>query len=304
MKGINYEEESDQIDFNNYKGCFYNKGTEEKYLDKTTGAHFNYIDMCLRLNQLKKKIQLKESLKKPRASVDLTLKSSLKEKIDKKAKPTTKVNYNTTQKTKSNTQYKNLPKQKPEAPKVRQLSAYFNLADKLQVKTTLYANRNKSATKLYMSKATNEKEGEQTQRSLKHEVLFGMQKSIAKLLEEKIKGSMILLNQHSMKVNIPQKKSIAKPFREALKNKPTRTRNMPINETKANNSDRTNLSFIYKTCNGSVGRKNLLKQANTNGLKAKTRKMLTNPKSSNKLCIVEQGSFHTKNSYSRKCNPK
>jgi len=49
----NYAEGLDCIDLQNYKGMFYNEDTDLKYQDQITGAHFEYKDMCRRLNKLK-----------------------------------------------------------------------------------------------------------------------------------------------------------------------------------------------------------------------------------------------------------
>jgi len=51
---VNYEEDLDNIDFQNYKGMFYNDDPGNKYQDEKTGAHFEYKDMCRRLTELKK----------------------------------------------------------------------------------------------------------------------------------------------------------------------------------------------------------------------------------------------------------
>ena len=40
---------NDDIDFQDYKGLFYNAQTD-KYIDSATGAHFKYTDLCDKLN--------------------------------------------------------------------------------------------------------------------------------------------------------------------------------------------------------------------------------------------------------------
>ena len=50
--GEDYDEDLDDIDFNNYKGFFYADDPGQKYQDKVTGAHFEYADMCTRLRAL------------------------------------------------------------------------------------------------------------------------------------------------------------------------------------------------------------------------------------------------------------
>lgn len=52
----NYAEDLDCIDFQNYKGMFYNDDSGTKYQDEVTGAHFEYRDMCKRLNKLMKSL--------------------------------------------------------------------------------------------------------------------------------------------------------------------------------------------------------------------------------------------------------
>lgn len=54
---VDYEEDLDQIDFNNYKGMFYNDEPGQKYQDEVTGAHFEHHDMCKRLQRLQKDLQ-------------------------------------------------------------------------------------------------------------------------------------------------------------------------------------------------------------------------------------------------------
>ena len=53
---VNYEEDLDHIDFNNYKGIFYNDDPGQKYQDEVTGAHFEYHDMCHRLSKIQKSL--------------------------------------------------------------------------------------------------------------------------------------------------------------------------------------------------------------------------------------------------------
>eukprot|EP00826_Nyctotherus_ovalis_P006638 TRINITY_DN11590_c0_g1_i1.p2 TRINITY_DN11590_c0_g1~~TRINITY_DN11590_c0_g1_i1.p2 ORF type:complete len:170 (+),score=28.97 TRINITY_DN11590_c0_g1_i1:136-645(+) len=52
-----YEEDLDCIDFQNYKGVFFNDEPGFKYQDEITGAHFEYRDMCRRLEHLKGMLQ-------------------------------------------------------------------------------------------------------------------------------------------------------------------------------------------------------------------------------------------------------
>ena len=68
---LDNEEDLDCVDFNNYKGMFYDNN-QEKYQDEITGAHFEYSDMCRRLRKLKSKIQPKENnIKKEKSEIIL-----------------------------------------------------------------------------------------------------------------------------------------------------------------------------------------------------------------------------------------
>lgn len=167
---IDYKEDLDHINFDNYKGCFYNKETEQKYFDELTGAHFNYFDMCLKLNQLKKQPEQENKLKKPRPSVDSQLKT--KEKIDKDTKPVNELQ-KVLQKRIGKNNSRNLQKQKTEVAKDRQIGTYYKLAARLQTKLAgQITDRNKSKMKIYELKIT--KAEVKTKRSLRYEALFGM----------------------------------------------------------------------------------------------------------------------------------
>ncbi len=52
---VNYDEDLDQVDLNNYKGIFYDD-PGQKYQDELTGAHFEYHDMCNRLRLLRREL--------------------------------------------------------------------------------------------------------------------------------------------------------------------------------------------------------------------------------------------------------
>ena len=49
--GSDYEDEED-IDFNNFKGIYFNEDPDSKYIDEVTGAHFTHVDMCERLQKI------------------------------------------------------------------------------------------------------------------------------------------------------------------------------------------------------------------------------------------------------------
>lgn len=51
------DDDLDPIDFNNYKGMFFNDEPGQKFQDPETGAHFEYKDMCKRINKLKQELQ-------------------------------------------------------------------------------------------------------------------------------------------------------------------------------------------------------------------------------------------------------
>ena len=53
-EGVNYEEDLDNVELNNYKGMFFNEDPGQKFQDEKTGAHFDFNEMCKRLFQLKK----------------------------------------------------------------------------------------------------------------------------------------------------------------------------------------------------------------------------------------------------------
>ena len=58
----NYEEDLDDIDFNNYKGMFYEDDPGSKYQDPLTGAHFEYRDMCRQLSRLQTQLEAKDQV--------------------------------------------------------------------------------------------------------------------------------------------------------------------------------------------------------------------------------------------------
>ena len=56
MRGAGkYEEDLDEIDFNNYRGIYYEDEPGRKYQDPDTGAHFNFKDMYQRLQPYSEK---------------------------------------------------------------------------------------------------------------------------------------------------------------------------------------------------------------------------------------------------------
>ena len=57
---LGQDEEEQRPDYNNYKGIYFNDDPGQKYQDPETGAHFEYRDMCRRLNTLIKVQQRKQ----------------------------------------------------------------------------------------------------------------------------------------------------------------------------------------------------------------------------------------------------
>jgi hypothetical protein len=45
----------DDLDFDNFKGIYFNEDPNRKYQDPETGCHFEYYDLCKRLAKLKEK---------------------------------------------------------------------------------------------------------------------------------------------------------------------------------------------------------------------------------------------------------
>ena len=55
LNDINKDGESDidDLDFNNFKGIYFDEDPNRKYQDPDTGCHFEYNDLCKRLGKLK-----------------------------------------------------------------------------------------------------------------------------------------------------------------------------------------------------------------------------------------------------------
>ena len=45
-------EDEEEIDYNNFKGIYFNEDPDSKYIDPVTGAHFTHTDMCERLSKI------------------------------------------------------------------------------------------------------------------------------------------------------------------------------------------------------------------------------------------------------------
>ena len=43
----------DNLDFNNFKGIYFDEDPNRKYQDPETGCHFEYYDLCKRMAKLK-----------------------------------------------------------------------------------------------------------------------------------------------------------------------------------------------------------------------------------------------------------
>jgi len=169
---INYEEDLDHVDFDNYKGCFYNKDTDHKYLDEVTGSHFNYFDICLKLELLKKKLNAERYLPKPKSALDFHLKTTINKKLCKNVK-VDKNPQKMSQKKAAKIHSRNPPKLKTESFKEQKVSNYFTLATKLKNKLPgQTTDRNKSVSKSYQK--TFVKTDKKTERTLRYEALFGL----------------------------------------------------------------------------------------------------------------------------------
>ncbi len=60
------DDESDNVDFANYKGIYAEEDTETKYTCPHTGAHFEFNDLCKRMNKIqlmRKRMEEQELLK-------------------------------------------------------------------------------------------------------------------------------------------------------------------------------------------------------------------------------------------------
>lgn len=59
---INQGDDSDQIDLDNFKGIHFNEQEGgSKYFDEETGAHFNFQELCTKLNLAKKVTEEREN---------------------------------------------------------------------------------------------------------------------------------------------------------------------------------------------------------------------------------------------------
>lgn len=54
-QGDNVDSDVDDLDFDNFKGIYFNEDPNRKYQDPETGCHFEYFDLCKRLSKLKDK---------------------------------------------------------------------------------------------------------------------------------------------------------------------------------------------------------------------------------------------------------
>lgn len=211
----------------NYKGFFYdNPG--QKYQDEVTGAHFEYFDMCLRLKRLRKQITIERSADVSDSKEDPAL---------SKAKLTRNQPRDFKQ------QAYNTFKAQDRSGKVgpgkgknsRQLSSN-NVGKAGQVGQA--DSRVKSITKFYLQKKPNGnlhlKKQDKVESIKKYETLRGMyfherikirQKSIAKILDERLKTTKVMQRNHMKKVSAPQVATTVKipPKRVKSRNKTYKT---------------------------------------------------------------------------------
>lgn len=64
---VEADEDTDNIDFANYKGIYAEEESDTKYTCPVTGAHFEFNDVCRRLGKIlagRKRIEEQELLKK------------------------------------------------------------------------------------------------------------------------------------------------------------------------------------------------------------------------------------------------
>jgi hypothetical protein len=55
VMGLDKEDSDiDNIDFNDFKGIYFEDDLNKKYQDPVTGCHFEYYDLCKRMVKLKK----------------------------------------------------------------------------------------------------------------------------------------------------------------------------------------------------------------------------------------------------------
>ena len=60
------QEDIDNVDFANYKGIYAEEDTDQKYTCPVTGAHFEFNDLCRRMNKIqlaRKRMEEQELLK-------------------------------------------------------------------------------------------------------------------------------------------------------------------------------------------------------------------------------------------------
>ncbi len=79
---VNYEEDLDRVDLNNYKGMFFQDDPGRKYQDTQTGAHFEFRDMCRRLNHLRRQLPATQDSSRPENVRDDTEDCIQKRKIN------------------------------------------------------------------------------------------------------------------------------------------------------------------------------------------------------------------------------
>lgn len=60
------DDDIDNVDYANYKGIYAEEDTEQKYTCPVTGAHFEFNDLCRRMNKIllmRKRMEEQELLK-------------------------------------------------------------------------------------------------------------------------------------------------------------------------------------------------------------------------------------------------
>lgn len=251
-EGVDYDEDLDNIDFNNYKGIFYDD-SHEKYQDEVTGAHFEYFDMCRRLKKLKGEVESKENRKQVEKNETIEKKANivLNDENLYKSKPSRNnvkgfdnANYRTTG---DNGDYKELTN--AFGTFIKETTPFLNYKNSdtkpyggSRTKTLLMGKSQESKP---IGKNSNFKSG--TMYNLYVSNFNYRQKHIEELLNEKFKESSS--NKFIKKPGIAHKKIGSKAINKPLKsrNNISITQKQTIYNTKAKNLDKKLSQLMYQT---------------------------------------------------------
>ena len=84
----------DNIDFNGFKGIYFDDDPNRKFQDPDTGCHFEYYDLCKRmvkLKQLRKKLDVQLGLPPESPQPEHAGRSGKQRSIDMKKKPSSMI---------------------------------------------------------------------------------------------------------------------------------------------------------------------------------------------------------------------